>query len=102
MKKNVFDTVIKIFGTLGVIFCISSLLMPWGSSTFTFGYFDIDSSMLFYSNVFTDQNIIESDYFNQLVYYALIMIIIFILTIFALIFGILSTREGNKENSSYY
>jgi len=102
MESKQINTVIRVIGILGVIFCIVSLLTPWSSSAFTFGIFKDDYSAPFYIDFFADQTIRDSSYFNQVVFFGLTMIIIFILTIGALIYGIMCIRKPGEEPPSSF
>lgn len=102
MKNKRKNSGIKVFGILGIIFCIISLITPWSSSAFTFGLFKDDYSAIYYIDFFTNQNIHDSSYFNQAVFFGIAMIIIFILTIFALVYGILSIRKVEEEVPSTF
>ena len=102
MKNKKTNSGIKVFGILGIIFCIISLMTPWSSSAFTFGIFKDDYSAPYYIDFFTNQNIYDSNYFNQAIFFGIAMIIIFILTIFALVCGILSIRKIEEEVPSTF
>jgi hypothetical protein len=93
-KKN---TIIRAFGILGIIFCIASLLTPWSSSAYTFGIFKEDYSSPLYIDFFTNQNIRDSSFSNEALFFGIVMIIIFIFTLLALILGIICVVKVQDE-----
>jgi hypothetical protein len=98
-KKN---TIIRVVGILGIIFCIASLLTPWSSSAYTFGIFKEDYSNLLYIDFLTNQSIRDSSFSNEALFFGIVMIIIFIFTIFALILGMICIIKIEKEVSITY
>ena len=102
MESKQINIVIRLIVILGTIFCIISLLTPWSGSAFTFGIFKENYSAPFYINFFTDQTIHDSNYFNQAVFFGFSMIIIFILTIGALIYGLMCVRKPGEEPPSSF
>lgn len=93
-KKN---TIIRVVGILGIIFCIASLLTPWSSSAYTFGIFKEDYTSLFYIDFLTDQSIRDSSFSNEALFFGIVMIVIFIFTLLALILGIISVLKVKDE-----
>lgn len=93
-KKN---TVIRVVGILGIIFCIASLLAPWSSSAYTFGIFKEEYSNLLYIDFFTNQSIRDSSFSNEALFFGIVMIIIFIFILLALILGIISVVRVKDE-----
>lgn len=98
-KKN---TIIRVVGILGIIFCIASLLTPWSSSAYTFGIFKEDYSNLLYIDFFTNQSIRDSSFSNEALFFGIVMITIFIFTLLALILGIICITKIEKEVSITY
>lgn len=102
MKNKETNTIIRVFGILGIIFCLFSLLTPWSNSAFTFGIFSGEYSSPFYIDIFTSQSIRDSDFFFQELFFSIAMIIILIFTIIALILGIISIGKVEMEVPSTF
>jgi phosphoglycerol transferase MdoB-like AlkP superfamily enzyme len=92
MQSKEMDTIIKILGILGMVFCLVALLTPWGGAeAFTFGLFGSGYSSPFYIDLFT--NPIFQSYAGQFIFFGITMIIIFILTLVTLILSIFTIKN---------
>ena len=96
MTSKEMNMVIKIIGILGVIFCLLALLTPWSASSFTFGIFSEGYSSPFYIDFFTNSLFHNMLGAGQVIFFAIAMIIIFILTLTALILSINNIRNIGK------
>jgi hypothetical protein len=102
MQNNEMNMVLKLIGILGVIFCLLALLLPWSDSSFTFGIFSDGYSTPFYVDLFTNEFFHSALGAGQVIFFAIVMIIIFILTIIALIFSINNVRNIGRVLPNKY
>jgi len=102
MENKEKNMIVQLIGILGVIFCLVSLLTPWSASVFTFGYFGADYSAPFYIDFLTNQTIHQSAVSNQVAFFAIVMVVIFILILSALLLGIFGVSRVNSEHPTTY
>lgn len=102
MELKEMNMMIKIFGILGVIFCLLTLLTPWSESSFTFGFFSQIYSTPFYIDFFTNTSFHNIFGAGQIIFFAIAMIIIFILTLIALILSINNVRNISRVTPNKY
>jgi len=93
MQSNEMNMIMKIFGILGMVFCLIALLAPWGNGIFTFGIFAEGYSTPFGIDLFTNQFYQEILGAGQVIFFAIAIIIIFVLTLVALLLSILTVRN---------
>jgi len=89
MVEKEINLVTRIMGILGVIFTLIALLTPWASYSFTFGLFAPGISYPFYIDYFTSGD-------GNAIFFAIAMIIIFILTLVVLFMSISSVKNFEK------
>jgi zinc-ribbon domain len=88
MQSKEMNMIMKIMGLLALIFCLIALFGPWGNYIYAWGF-----SGPGYTNAF------YTDFFNtgvgEVIFFGIAMIIIFILTIVALLILLLAFRDIN-------
>jgi len=97
MVEKEINLVTRIMGILGVIFTLITLLTPWGEGTYTFGIFSSFYSSPFYIDFFTSSIII-----GEIIFFAIAMIIIFIITLIALLMSISSVKNFEKTPTNKF
>jgi len=100
MQSKEMDMIIKILGILGMVFCLVALLTPWGYGAYTFGLFETGYSSPFYIDLFTNQ--LYQTYAGQIIFFAITMIIIFVLTLVTLILSIITVKNIQKYQPSRF
>ena len=91
MQNKEFDMIINILGILGMIFCLIALIAPWGDGVYTYGVFQIGYSAPFYIDLFT--NSMYDSFKVQVIFIAILMIIIFILMLYRVLLNIFTIKN---------
>ena len=92
MQNQEMKMIIRITGMIAVIFCLLALVLPWGEYFYTWGISGYNYTSPFYIDFFTQGASVES------IFFAIAMIIIFILTLITLILGIISVIKINTTS----
>jgi len=90
MQNQEIKMLIRITGIIAIIFCILALALPWGEGVYTWGG----------EILFGDISPFYIEFFNsgfwEAIFFAIAMIIIFILTLITFIIGIVTVIKINK------
>ena len=102
MDKRDLNVLRRVISILGTIFCLAALLTPWSSFAFTYGIFGSEYSTPFYIGFFTEDIVKDDIGLSHAVFFATIMIVIFLLMIASLIYGITFIKRYSDESSDSY
>lgn len=88
MQSREMNMIMKIMGLLAIIFCLIALFGPWGNYIYAWGISGPGYTNAFYTDVFNTG-------VGEAIFFGIAMIVIFILTIIALIILLLAFRDIN-------